>query len=198
MTGKIAGLFAVLCLGGGASAASLTFEGTIGRDDALVQMWFRPGPGEVRIRTWSYAGGGFDPALAVFDPAGLLIGFNQDGAAAEPDPATTYAFDAEIVFPWLPEGRYRAVLSQSQNTPLGPFYGDGFVYAGQHAFTGDISGFPGDRCRDLGGNPRTCQWGVDLDGVDWASQVPEPATGWLILAVLAGFVRGRWTKRPRE
>lgn len=197
MKTNLAFCWALLCIGGVAPAATLTFEGEIRRDDELVRIWFRPGPGAVRIVTTSYAVGGFDPALSVFDPVGLLIAFNQDSPGAAVDPSTGFAFDAEIVFPALPKGRYRAVLSQSQNTPLGPFYADGFLYAGQPSFTGDISGFPGETCRDLGGNPRTCAWAVRFEGVEWASPIPEPSTGALLLAAgLAGLASRRVSQAP--
>jgi hypothetical protein len=101
----------------------------------------------------------------------------------------------------LASGTYTLVLSQSDNSPLGPTLGDGFFRTGQGNFTGPLFlGVPGSFI-DANPNQRTNAWAVDLLNVDSASDgsatsaVPEPASLTLLGLGLAGMAGRRWRQR---
>src|SRR6202051_258697 len=82
--------------------ADFSFIGAFAQDDERRQFTFTLSqPGNVLIRTWSYAGGanstgarieagGFDPSLSLFDSTGLLLAANRDGGCSKvaADPVT--------------------------------------------------------------------------------------------------------------
>lgn len=190
-----------------AHAATFSFEGTFAEDDDLQFFTFTIGVATlVTVQTWSYGGGvnaagdviapgGFDPILALFegalDPNGLLIGLNNDGTCppGNTDPGTGACWDS-LLQSALVAGTYTIVLSESDNTPFGPFLSDGYSRSGQGNFTGPaFTGMPGAFI-DANPSQRTNAWAVDILGVDQAtaigiaSPVPSPATLTLLLSGL--------------
>lgn len=182
-------------------AGNFSFNGNFSQDDDLhyftVQL---NAPGDFSIRTNSYAGGGFDPVISVFDgvdPASMLIGLNNDGGclAVGQDPNTGACWDSLLSFTAMPAGFYLVVLSQSDNTPFGPTLGDGFNRTGQGNFTGlAFLGSPGSFI-DSNPSQRTSEWSLDILNVDFATDVPEPATALLFTAALVALGAGHRCSR---
>jgi hypothetical protein len=172
-------------------AGTVSFTGTFLQDDGVALMGFSvaPGASHVVIRTLSYAGGGFDPYLAVFNAAGLLLAQNDNGQLAVPaDAVTGFRFDAFLDLPALPGGNYLLALTEANNFANGPTLQDGFSRAGEGNFTGADMGVAGSSFLDIAGNQRTPAWAVDLAGVE----APEPATLSLAGAgLLALWLRAR-------
>ncbi len=131
-----------------AVAADFSFRGVFASDNDKREFFFTLAqPAQVKLRTWSYAGGtnaagtvipggGFDPTLSLFDSSGGTIVFNKDGGCGQvaADSSTNSCWDAYISVQ-LPAGTYRAVLTQSDNIPNGPSILDSFYYNGQANFT---------------------------------------------------------------
>jgi uncharacterized protein (TIGR03437 family) len=173
-----------------AFGADFSFVGTFAQDDERRQFTFTLSQqGMVVLRTWSYAGGvnstgarieggGFDPSLSLFDSTGLLLATNRDGGCSKvaADRVTTWCWDAFLAVP-LPKGTYQLVLTESENTPLGPYLADPFVYDG----AGDFTAAPGISAPagfwDYSPNRRNNSYAVDISGVDFAQLPLVPAIG---------------------
>lgn len=194
-------------------AASFSFTGTFTQDDQSVIFLFTAPTASTVVETWSYAGGvnaagdpisagGFDPVLSVFDAAGGLIASsvleatNDDGAGVAIDPSTGAAFDSLIFLTGLdPGGEYALVLTESDNLPIGPTYGDGFTQTGQGNFTAVEFPCGGSAFCDANLDLRTGSWAVDIVNVGTAGEngaIPEPASISLAamgIALLVAFRR---------
>jgi hypothetical protein len=86
---SIVGAAVGLWFGTHAQAAVFSFNGSFTADDneqffLFTQTVLSP----VTVQTSSYAAGGFDPIVAVFDAAGVLVDQNDDGVGVPPDPST--------------------------------------------------------------------------------------------------------------
>lgn len=131
-----------------AVAADFSYRGVFVRDDDKREFFFTLAQtSQVRVRTWSYAGGtnaagtvipggGFDPTISLFDSNGGTIVLNKDGGCGQvaADSSTGSCWDAYLSVQ-LPAGSYRAVLTQSDNIPNGPSILDSFYFNGQASFT---------------------------------------------------------------
>jgi uncharacterized protein (TIGR03437 family) len=159
-----------------AFAANFSYSGNFLRDDDKRLIYFSVSqPGDVTIRTWSYAGGvnaagtqippgGFDPTLSLYNSNGDLIANNRDGGCGlvAPDAVTAFCWDARLTVP-LPAGDYRVVLTQSENMPNGPSLADSFVYEAQGNFTpAPGSALPG--FWDFYPSKRTDFYALDIQG----------------------------------
>jgi uncharacterized protein (TIGR03437 family) len=168
-----------------AFGADFSFSGVFAQDDERRQFTFTLiQPGTVLIRTWSYAGGvnltgariepgGFDPSLSLFDSTGLLLATNRDGGCDKvaSDPVTTWCWDAFISTP-LPSGTYQLVLTESENTPMGPYLADPFTYDGAGNFTAAAPGInTAAGFWDFSPNRRNNSYALDISRVD-SAQVP--------------------------
>jgi hypothetical protein len=144
-------------------------------DDKRVVYLTLSAAGTLLARTWSYAGGingvgatapegGFDPTLSLFDSAGSLIAYNQDGGCASvaADSITASCWDSYLSIP-LPAGSYTLVLTQSENLPNGPTLADSFVYDGQPNFTA-VPGASGAGFLDFFLSQRTAYYAFDIAG----------------------------------
>lgn len=186
-------LYAILAVTWPAVGANFSFVGAFAQDDERRQFTFTLNQtGAVVLRTWSYAGGvnsagariaagGFDPSLSLFDSTGQLVAINRDGGCGHvaADPVTTWCWDAFIAAP-LPRGTYQVVLTESENTPYGPYLADPFVYDG----AGDFTAAPGSNepagFWDFTPNHRDSSFAVDISGVDSAGLPLAPAIGALL------------------
>jgi len=196
----LAGLLGVTAPAG---AASLSFTGNLAQDDSVATFAFAvSAPGQVTLRSFSYAGGvngagaaiaagGFDPGVALFDAAGLLV-LSQDDATPEcdgvpNDPVTNDCFDVRVVTN-LAAGDYLVAVTQFDNAALGPDLAAGFSRTGAN-FTSVFGCSAGQFC-DVSAESRTSFWAVDVSG-DSVAVVPAPAVGWLLGGVVAalGLVR---------
>ncbi len=195
-------LCAIVTLVSPAFVADFSFIGAFAQDDERRQFSFTLiQPGTVVIRTWSYAGGvnstgarieagGFDPSLALFDSTGLLVATNRDGDCnrVAADRVTTLCWDALVATP-LPMGTYQIVLTESENTSLGPYLADPFVYDG----AGNFTAAPGITAPagfwDFSPNRRNNSYALDISGVD-SAQSP------LVLAIGALVNGASWQAGP--
>ncbi len=199
----VALMLALAPAGAGAVPLAWTFAGTLAGDDEVQLFGLHlPGPALVTLRTTSYAGGtdalggavprgGFDPILALFDTAGMLVGQNDDGGADVPADALTGAtFDAFLVLV-LAGGDYTLAVAQFDNQARGPMLADGFERTGQGGFTADF-GCPDAQAAfndvsGVAGCGRSAAFAVDV-----VARVPEPASAALLLgSMLALGVRRR-------
>lgn len=205
------GAVALICgLGAGAAQAAtdFSFRGNFTQDDDVQLFSFVVGAtSTVTFRTYSYAGGtqadgtvvpagGFDPILALFNSAGLLIGQNDDGPCSQvgADPVTGSCWDPYLSTT-LGAGSYTVSIMQYDNFAVGPNLSDGFERTGQGNFTPDLSGGCGANAFcDVNEEARTSFWAFDILGVDSGAQVgviPLPAAGWLLLTALGGLALAR-------
>jgi hypothetical protein len=169
------------------TAASFSFAGNFTRDDNVLLFTFSLlNNASVSVSTSSYASGGFDPTLTLFDSSGVFIDQNQD--------ISTSNFDSSMT-DLLLAGNYIVALTQYDNFPVADdinnkLLSDGFTQQGQGNFTGpEFLGGPGSFI-NIDGEQRTSLWAVDFQGVDAAgipTPVPEPSTLLLFAAGLAGM-----------
>jgi hypothetical protein len=173
-------------------------DGNLNSDDDVLKLPFHVyTPQWVEMRTTSYAQGGFDPILALFDGAGNLLLQNDNGVGPPPfscdvstDPNTGFAFDACLSL-HLDPGDYTVALAQYDNFANGPTLADGFFEEGYPNFTYDYLGFNCSNqqfCGNLDEN-RSSGYGLIV-------RVPEPASLALIGFGMAGvgFSRRRKTR----
>lgn len=168
-----------------AAAADLSFTGSLSDPNQVLLFNFVVGaPSNVTLRTYTYsggtnaagttfAGGGFDPILALFDSTGLLIGQNDD--------LDTFAglWDTYLNTN-LAAGTYTVSVQAFSNFAIGPNLSDGFQNTGSF-------------------NGRTTNWAFDVLNVQAATQigaVPEPATWAMMLAGFGAVGLGMRRRKP--
>ncbi|HXE63721.1 MAG TPA: DVUA0089 family protein [Bryobacteraceae bacterium] len=163
-----------------ALADGFSFAGNFHQDDEQRTFTITmSNPGNMTVRTLSYAGGtasdgtsvpagGFDPTLSIFDSSGTLIALNRDAGCGSPaDPITLLCWDSAISIP-LPAGSYQIVLTESDNVPIGETLDAGFLYDGNGNFTADPESATSDGFWDLSLHHRTSAYVVDVSGVNTA------------------------------
>jgi hypothetical protein len=207
-------LTALACLFANAAlAADISFTGQFSKDDDVQLFQFSlANETIVSMQTWSFAGGlnvagsiipggGFAPALSLFDASGSqdLLGLDTGGFppsnCGPRNIDSGFCLDAYMVVDLFP-GMYILVLTQSDNLPMGPTLADGFFYQGAGNYTGDLYGVPGGSFILFDGTSRTNQWAVDITGVDYAGMVPEPCSALFgALGLIALSAGGWWRKR---
>lgn len=173
-----------------AAAASFTFSGNLVQDNSRASYVFDiAAPATVTLTSLGYAGGtsvsgqtfaagGFDTVLSLYNQFGSLVADNDDGATVGIDPVTGFGSDAQFSGA-LEAGIYTVFLTQYAN--FGPLQLPGeFAFDDEPNFTG---GF-----RQFDGTQRTAAFALDITGVDSAAPgvgpIPEPAT-WAMM--IAGF-----------
>jgi len=190
-----------------ASIIKTSYTGTFTEDDTVQTFSVTVTiPSQIYIRSLGYAGGlningstvaegGFASALWFFDPGGALIADDNTGGTIgscgmrNGDPLAIPAgscLDAYIPFSAAPAatvsinpGTYSIALTQQGNDLLGAFLTDGFSQAGNGNYTG------GPFIDSFSGQQRNGSWAVDVVVSDSA---PEPSSGLLILAGIAGLM----------
>jgi hypothetical protein len=171
------------------NATVFSYSGNFTQDDNVMLFNFNLlNNASVNISTSSYASGGFDPTLTLFDSTGVFIDQNQDVSISNFDSFMTDSLLA---------GSYIVALTQYDNFPVAndtnnKLLSDGFTQAGNGNFTGpeflDPAG-PGSFI-NIDGLQRTNQWAVAIevpDTVNNPAAVPEPSTLLLSAAGLAAL-----------
>jgi hypothetical protein len=165
-----------------------TITGTLpNQGTALLENFTLSSMTNLTITTTSYASGGFEPNLLLFNSAGkFVMSGNPFGTA---DPSTGIVGDMKLTESGLAAGAYTlAVTDFLLNQSLtATNLSDGFT----------VNYGSGTTFVDANGNSRTGNFALTIS--TGASAVPEPATFWLVapflgvLAVIAG--RRRFSRR---
>jgi hypothetical protein len=177
------------------NATVFSYSGNFTQDDNVRLFNFTLlNNATVTIGTSSYAAGGFDPTLTLFDSLGVFIDQNQD--------ISFNNFDSFMSDTLLP-GSYIVALTQYDNFPVADdtnnkLLSDGFTQAGNGNFTGpEFSDGPGSFI-NIDGLQRTSQWDLAIEVVDAANNpaaVPEPSTLLLLAIGFAGLCALRRSAR---
>lgn len=158
------------------------------QDTALLEMFTLASPGNLTVTTTSYATGGFQPNLLLFNSTGNFVTAGVPFGVV--DPGTGIAGDMRLTASSLAAGTYTIALTDfllnqsltATNLSAGFTlnFGDGVTFV------------------DANGNQRTGAYAFTI-ATDSASAVPEPATMWLAAPVLAAWVmRSRKKDRRSE
>jgi hypothetical protein len=161
-----------------------TEKGTLtDQSSVLEQMFTLTTPAALRITTISYADGGFQTNLQLYDSAGNFIKGSMPGGM--PDLMTGLIGDSVLMTSTLTAGTYTVALTDWLLTQsLGATnLSDGFTFN-----LGDGTTFI-----DANGNQRSGAYALNVQ----AQAVPEPATIWLAAPVLA-WVGARARKRAKR
>lgn len=152
-----------------ARAANFSFSGNLnGANDTPSFLLVADGISTVNIQSSSYANGGFDPILTLFDATDNFLLERED--IGQPN---LLDFQLNQV---LPAGNYRAVISAFANFANQPNFTNGFGGGG------DFFG-------------RTSAYAFTIQGVTQANAVAVPEPVSLIGAVVAGFAAVRLKRK---
>ncbi len=202
--GLAAGLFfsAIACAD--PITPALSFAGNFSSDDQILTIPFVLGaPGTVTLDTTSFASGGFEPVLSLFEGTGAqtLIGQDTIGGTAPGgcggrgiDGGSGYCLDA-LLEQSLNAGTYLLALTESDSIANGPGFLDGFSQQGQGNFTGpEFTGSAGSFLL-FDGTQRSSAYLVNLTGDNLSSPTPEPFSAGLIAV---GFAAVGLIRRKRK
>jgi hypothetical protein len=192
-----------------AQAADFDFSGTFENDnDVLLFNFTLDTDSSITLFSSSWANGGFDPILSLFDSAGNLIDQQDDGGYAGSTFSNGVSYDHGTwdfyYTPFLASDSYLASITQFSNFTNGYTLSDGFFYdgAGNENFTGVFGCSQGQFC-GVGGDDRTNVWELHVLDVKQASivnqpaSVPEPASALGLLA-MGALSAGSLLKRKQE
>jgi len=198
----------MLGLVGAAGAETRVQQGRLDSDDALAAVDFELlAEDEFSVRSLSFAGGatslgqviaagGFAPVLTLFDrSSGDFVGWDHGSAhsggtcVGQQDPVTAFCWDAGFS-QTLAAGRYRLLLSQDGNEPLGAL-ADGYSRQGQPEYTAAYLGLgTGAMFVAVSGDRRDGRWALEFSA-DQLAPVPEPASVLLLATGLGWLARRR-------
>jgi hypothetical protein len=203
----------LFCAAPASFATLITFSGNFSTDDDLVTFQYDvQADGLVSIYTTSFASGGFEPIITVFDPSGFLVNFDVGSAAPFNDcgfhgidPVTGACWDALVTWNSEVIGLYTVVLTQWGNESE-----DFFTLAAGFRETNDIVNSPnytGEPPHNPSGSgsfllpgpiQRTSDWTIFFEAEDQAglNVVPEPASGLLLLGGAALVAWKKTRKKP--
>jgi hypothetical protein len=152
-----------------------TITGTLpNQGTALEEVFTLPSATTLTVTTTSYATGGFESNLLLFNSAGTFV--TAGTPFGSPDPSTGIVGDMRMTVPNLPAGMYTLALTDFQ---LNQSLTATNLSAGFSVNYGSGSTFT-----DANGNVRTGNYAFTIST---ASAVPEPATFWLVVPIVTGL-----------
>lgn len=160
-------------------ADNFSFTGNFNQDDDVQLFNFSLNSlSTVKLSTSSFSKGGFDTILTLFNSSTFIA--ENDGL----NPLLPGDAFLELT---LGGGNYTLALTQFDNFALGSTLAEGFERVGEGDFTGPLFGNGSGRFIDVTGSQRTSAWQVNIDNVNRASSVPEPASIILLGTGMAGI-----------
>lgn len=186
-----------------AAPIDLTFSGLFQKDNDIAKFTFSlTSSRSVTMFSSSWASGGFDPALFLFDSAGEVLARGDDGyrTGAQIVNGQSYGYglwDSYLAAD-LAAGTYTVAIAQATNSLNGTNIAAGFVFDGNPDFTYEF-GYGGATQPYFNGlwssrDPRNGHWTVHVLNIADADNVPEPAA----LAVLGAGLIGLGIARRRR
>lgn len=173
-----------------ARADNFSFSGNFSADNSVYQLQIvNPTSQTFTFNTSSFAMGGFEPVLTLFNASGTPVDNFGSGVG-----------DASLT-DTLAMGTYQLFLTEFPNVAIGN-QADGFLFAASPTATGDICGVSGgmfldtgtSSCTQLGSNFALNVSSTGSSSVTPVAATPEPSSLLLMLAPAAGLV---WTGRRR-
>jgi hypothetical protein len=161
-----------------------TLTGTLPNQGTPLEIAFTlPQAENVTIFTSSYATGGFEPNLTLYNGSGNFVNSQAlVSPIAVADPNTGVALDGYINAPNLAQGNYTVTLTdwELQQAPSATNLSDGFTFN---------LGSGGPDFTDEQGNTRSADYSITLNASvgGGPSAVPLPSAGWASLAMLGGL-----------
>lgn len=154
-----------------------TITGTLpNQGTALEETFALPTAENLTITTTSYAGGGFEPNLLLFDSTGKFVASGIPFGA--PASATGIIGDMQLKMSNLPSGMYTLALTDFllNQSLTATNLSDGFT----------VNYGSGTTFADSNGNARTGNYSFTIAAASTAA-VPEPATLWLAAPFVAAL-----------
>lgn len=172
-----------------AGALPTTINGALpNQGTALLEVFTLPTAGDVTLTTSSYATGGFQTNLELFNSTGNFVAAGSPSGTA--DPSTGIIGDSTLTTSVLPAGMYTVALTDFllNQSITATNLSDGFT-----TNFGDGVNFI-----DNNGNTRTANYSLTISAAAASSSVPEPATLWLAAPILVALALQRRSARKHS
>lgn len=163
-------------------SGTVSNSGTLPNEAQVIEEPFTlTAPSAFTAFTTSYALGGFEPMLTLYNSAGdYVAGESVTSPVATTDTTTGLAADAFLTDPHLPAGGYILVLTDflNQQSATATNLSDGFTGSGGSTFIDEM------------GNSRSAAFAVTISATPLTpvSTTPEPGSIWLVLIPLVGVL----------
>ena len=157
-----------------------TITGTLANQDTVLEEAFSlTSLSNLTILTTSYAAGGFEPNITLYDSSGGFIASSAppgSNPAAKADPHTGLALDTELTQSNVKPGSYTVALTdwELSQSPTATNLSDGF--------TSNLGS--GTTFVDVMGNTRSGNFALVINPTSTTTATPELSTFWLGTALL--------------
>ncbi len=179
------GVLGILAVNSNAATITQTYSGSFpatitgtlpNQATVLLENFTLPSVSTLTVTTTSYATGGFESNLLLFNSSGNFVTAGNPFGAV--DPNTGIAGDMRFIAPNLPAGMYTLALTDFllNQSLTATNLSDGFT----------VNFGSGTTFSDANGNQRTGNFAFTISPV-FPSAVPEPATLWLAAPFLTAL-----------